>query len=59
MSRGYLLVHHDDFEGHKIVMPAQAGIQEPQARASRETVWIPAFEGMTLRLFTPHLHCCA
>jgi len=28
-------------------MPAQTGIQEPQAEAVGETAWIPAFAGMT------------
>jgi hypothetical protein len=37
----------DDFDGFLTVMPAQAGIQEFQAVAASEPVWIPAFAGMT------------
>ncbi len=31
----------------RFVMPAQAGIQDLQAEALRNSSWIPAFAGMT------------
>jgi len=37
-------------------MPAQAGIQGPQAQASGESSWIPAFAGMTSPSLSPQTY---